>query len=77
MKTNILGCYISNLVSYNDAYNKLLSYSLKNLPGYITVNNVHTVIEGVKSSHYKQIINDAFNGFAGRQTAFCNCKAER
>ncbi len=59
MKTNILGCHISNLASYSEAYNELLSYRLKNTPAYVTVNNVHTVIEGVRNSHYKKIINNA------------------
>jgi N-acetylglucosaminyldiphosphoundecaprenol N-acetyl-beta-D-mannosaminyltransferase len=60
MKTNILGCYISNIASYSDAYKELITYNLKDVPNYITVNNVHTVIEGVRDSHYKKIINDAF-----------------
>ncbi len=59
MKTNILGCYISNIASYSDAYNSLLSHCLKNTPNYITVNNVHTIIEGVRNIHYKKIINNA------------------
>ncbi len=33
---------------------------MKDVPNYITVNNVHTVIEGVRDSYYKKIINDAF-----------------
>ena len=59
MKTNILGCYISSISSYDDAYTELLSFSKKNTPGYITVNNVHTVVEGVRNSSYRKIINNA------------------
>jgi len=50
MKTNILGCFISNLASYKDAYKELLSYIVKNMSGYITVNNVQTVTEAVRSN---------------------------
>jgi len=31
-----------------------------NAPAYITVNNVHTVIEGVRHTDYRAITNNAF-----------------
>ena len=59
MKTSILGCLISNIGSYNNAYNDLLFNISKKEPNYITVNNVHTIIEGVKNNYYRKIINNA------------------
>jgi N-acetylglucosaminyldiphosphoundecaprenol N-acetyl-beta-D-mannosaminyltransferase len=60
MKTNILGAYISNIKSYEDVYRRLLNACSENKSHYITVNNVHTVIEGVLDNNYKKIINNAF-----------------
>jgi len=60
MKTKILGCDISNIISDQDAYNQLLSYSFKKKSSYITVNNVHIVIEGVINKEYRHIINQSF-----------------
>jgi len=60
MDKNILGCNISNLVSYSDAYNKVLRSNINAISDYITVNNVHTVIEGVRDKKYKQIINNSY-----------------
>lgn len=60
MKTNILGSNISNIQSYEDVYRRLLSACSENKSQYITVNNVHTVIEGVLNNSYRKIINNAF-----------------
>ena len=53
-KINILGVNISILKSYAEAYNIIIN--LKEGPNYITVNNVHTVIESIKNSYYKKIL---------------------
>ena len=57
----ILGIKISILNSYKAAYTVLLrriksvSYS-----DYITVNNVHTVVEGVLNKDYREALNNSF-----------------
>ncbi len=60
MKVSILGCQISVLSSYRDAYVKLVQFLRNNPPpSYITVNNVHTVIEATRDPTYQKIINGA------------------
>ncbi len=60
MRTSILGCNI-NGTNYTDAYHKIIEYlNVSNGPNYITVNNVHTVIEGRWHREYRNIINNAF-----------------
>jgi N-acetylglucosaminyldiphosphoundecaprenol N-acetyl-beta-D-mannosaminyltransferase len=56
MKVNILGHSISAF-NYQLAYQTLSTiFEGKH---YITVNNVHTVVEGIRNPAYKQIINNA------------------
>lgn len=64
MKTSILGIKINKLMSYKEAYSNVKEYVKgNNLPAYITVNNVHTIIEGVLNKEYGKIINNAFMAF--------------
>lgn len=64
MKTKILGIKINKLSSYMEAYSKVEEYVKGNSPSaYITVNNVHTIIEGVLKKDYGNIINNAFMAF--------------
>ncbi len=57
---SILGSHISILDSYQTAFRQVLDYLKTNpRPGYITVNNVHTVIEGVLHPEYREITNQA------------------
>lgn len=60
MEANILGSCISDVYSYQDAYQKLSNICLGNKSYYITVNNVHTVIEGIINNNYREIVNNAF-----------------
>ena len=57
---NLLGSKISLLTSYELCYNFLLEKTHVDKKYFITVNNVHTVIEGVRNKAYKQIINNSF-----------------
>ncbi len=52
---NILDIRIAVFGSYVEAYNDLLS--LQQPPKYITVSNVHTVIEAVRNNKYKEALN--------------------
>jgi len=58
---NILGAKISSTISYLSVYTYLTRY-LKddNNSVYVSVNNVHTVIEGVRKNYYRQILNNSF-----------------
>lgn len=57
----ILGAKISSTESYLLVYKYLTKYLKEDSNSvYITVNNVHTVIEAVKNSDYKEIINNSF-----------------
>ncbi len=60
MKTNILGCKISNVESFESVYSNIKSAISEDKAHYITVNNVHTVIEGFLNSNYQDSINNAF-----------------
>ncbi len=60
MRTSILGCNISE-TNYSDAYRNIVGYlSNSNKSNYVTVNNVHTLIEGSWHREYKNIINKAY-----------------
>lgn len=61
----ILGSAIDIIASYEMAYQRLTNYlhNRDNQPSYITVNNVHTVIEGVLARDYQQITNNALMAF--------------
>ena len=57
---SILGSRISVLGSYRSAYQYVVEYVRSNeKPAYITVNNVHTVIEGIWDAEYRSITNGA------------------
>jgi len=63
-KVSILGCQISVLFSYKETYQKVMNYLIADGgPSYITVNNVHTVVEGALHKDYQNIINHAFLSF--------------
>lgn len=63
MKTNsfskILGVKITNTSNYREVYETLKS-TFGSSPLYITVNNVHTVIESVLNKKYREVINNSF-----------------
>lgn len=60
MKTPILGSNITALPSYEKAFQEVLRFLREeNSPAYITVNNVHTVVEGVLRPDYREITNHA------------------
>lgn len=60
LKTPILGSNISVLPSYEETFRQLSEYlGAENPPAYLTVNNVHTVVEGVLRPDYREITNRA------------------
>ena len=60
MKFSILGSNIDDLNSYRETYDKLLNIlHSQNRPAYLTVNNVHTVTEGLKDKKFREIINNS------------------
>jgi N-acetylglucosaminyldiphosphoundecaprenol N-acetyl-beta-D-mannosaminyltransferase len=61
MKFPVLGTDINDLNSYEETYKILLDYlHSQNKPAYITVNNVHTITEGLKDNRFREIINNSF-----------------
>ena len=61
MKFAILGSNIDDLNSYRETYELLLNYlKTKSEPAYITVNNVHTVTEGLRDKKFREIVNSSF-----------------
>jgi N-acetylglucosaminyldiphosphoundecaprenol N-acetyl-beta-D-mannosaminyltransferase len=60
MKISILGSNINVLPSYENTFREVLRYIREeNSPAYITVNNVHTVVEGALRPDYREITNNA------------------
>ncbi|GBD89455.1 putative N-acetylmannosaminyltransferase [bacterium BMS3Abin04] len=60
-KISILGSDINVINLYRKVYEQLLSFLERNdKPGYVTVNNVHTIVTAVRDKKYRQIINDSF-----------------
>lgn len=55
----ILNNRIDCIENYEVLY-QIIVTSDKKTPGYITINNVHTVIEGFWDSSYRKIINEGF-----------------
>jgi N-acetylglucosaminyldiphosphoundecaprenol N-acetyl-beta-D-mannosaminyltransferase len=53
----VLGTEISALLSYQEAYSKVMELIRVGLPAYVTVNNVHTVVEAVRSTSYQTVLN--------------------
>jgi len=61
MKFSILGSKIDALNSYRETYELVLNYlRTQNTPAYLTVNNVHTVTEGLRDPKFREIINNSF-----------------
>ena len=61
MKYSILGTNIDDLNSYRETYELVLNYlKTQSKPSYLTVNNVHTVTEGIKDPEFRKIINNSF-----------------
>jgi len=57
----ILGIIITPLNNYKETYDKLItSLQTNSNPLFVTVNNVHTVIEALRNNNYKKIINNSF-----------------
>lgn len=56
-RIDIPGTNITVIDSYEGAYNNLKP--IISTPCYVTVNNVHTVIESVRSKRYKEAINNS------------------
>ncbi len=60
MKTKILSSLLDS-TTYEDTYDSIRDFILSSdVPDYITVNNVHTVVEGVLNPDYGRIINEGF-----------------
>ena len=60
MKTKILSSLLDS-TTYEDTYDSIRDFILSsNTSGYITVNNVHTVVKGVLNPDYGRIINEGF-----------------
>jgi N-acetylglucosaminyldiphosphoundecaprenol N-acetyl-beta-D-mannosaminyltransferase len=57
--SKILGVKITNAGSYREIYESLNS-SFGSGPLYITVNNVHTVVESALNKKYKEVINNSY-----------------
>lgn len=57
--TSILGVRISNSSSYSVVYKSLVQDFDRWYPHFITVNNVHTVVEATKDKHYKNVLNES------------------
>ncbi len=61
MKYSVLGTNIDDLNSYRETYELVLNYlKTQSKPSYLTVNNVHTVTEGIKDTQFREIINNSF-----------------
>ncbi len=60
MKTKILSSFIDS-TNYKHTYDCIKNFILTSKsPNYITVNNVHTIVEGVIKPNYGRIINNGF-----------------
>ena len=59
---SILGSKINCFASYRDLYDEVFKKLKSGFAGsgYVTVNNVHTMIEGFWNSSYQTIINDGY-----------------
>ncbi|MFZ0453667.1 MAG: WecB/TagA/CpsF family glycosyltransferase [Ignavibacteriaceae bacterium] len=61
MKFSILGTNLDDLNSYRETYELALNYlKTQRKPSYLTVNNVHTVTEGLKDHGFREIVNNSF-----------------
>lgn len=65
MYFTLLGSRIACLASYEHTCNKLISHiESKQSVGYVTVNNAHTLVEGILHPEYRTIINNSFLSLA-------------
>ena len=61
MKYSILGTRIDDLNSYRETYDLMLNYlKTRSQPAYLTINNVHTVTEGLRDQNFREIVNNSF-----------------
>ena len=58
-KIEILGIGISCASSYDEVYMELINLIKKNVPAYVTVNNVHTIVQAVLEKQYGEILNNS------------------
>lgn len=63
----ILGIDLLPLISFQEAYNYIKKEAESGKPGYITVNNVHTVVESVKNVYYKNVLKNSTLPFTDSQ----------
>lgn len=58
---NILGSRVDLFEDYESVYLRIKNYVESNTtPGFITVNNVHTIVEAAKDRNYKKILEESF-----------------
>ena len=57
---SILGNKINCFSKISDLYDRIITDLKSNQKGYVTVNNVHTMIEGFWKTEYQKIINEAY-----------------
>lgn len=61
MKFSILGTNIDDLNSYRETFELVIDYlRTQGKPAYLTVNNVHTVTEGLRDRNFREIVNNSF-----------------
>lgn len=60
MKTRILSSYLDS-TTYEQTYESIMKFLTDSTnPSYVTVNNVHTIVEGVLNPDFGKIINNGF-----------------
>jgi len=59
-KFTLLGIKINILKNYDETFNLIVDSIRDGNRKFITVNNVHTIIEGIRDEKYKEIINNSF-----------------
>jgi len=62
-EVKILATTLTCINSYDEAHSALLNLIKIGVPEYITVNNVHTVVECALDKKYKGVINNSFLAF--------------
>lgn len=56
----LLGNRINCFESHRELYDKVLADTRQQIGGYVTVNNVHTMMEGFHHPDYQKIINNSY-----------------
>jgi len=65
MHITLLGSRITRMASYEQAYQRVLkAIESRHSSSYVTVNNAHTLVEGVLHPEYRRIINQALFSLA-------------